>query len=248
MTAKHRHHRLRAACLHGRLRSGLLLLCLIAGPAAAQTVQLAARTDLGVGTFTYEMTNLDAASDTITTTGPGVLTASALIASVADPALPVTLTQAGNPRYGLTSASCVDSSTGTGGIGLLVGNTLTIAPAALLPGATLLCTFDNAQVDPDLAIVKTADLSTVASGGTLVYTLTASNVGLVDVDNAVLSDTPGAGLSCTSAGSCTSSGGAVCPGTLPAGSLYGGGVTIPSLPVGGRVIVTAACTVTASGQ
>ncbi|MEK0265947.1 hypothetical protein QT383_06505 [Stenotrophomonas rhizophila] len=100
MNATHRHHRPPAACLHGPLRSGLLLFCLLAGPAAAQTVQLAARTDLGVGTFTYAMANLDSASDSITTTGPGVLTASALIASVANPALPVTVTQAGNPGTG----------------------------------------------------------------------------------------------------------------------------------------------------
>lgn len=229
-------------------RVALLLLAMAAGQAAAQTVQLAARTNLGTGTFTYSMGNLDTGSDSITTTAPGSTTTSAQVGTVNNPALPVTVTQAANAQYTLGTAACVDTSTGTTGIGGLVGNTLTIAPGNLGPTATLVCTFDNVQAAADLAITKSADAGTVASGGTLTYSLVASNVGIVDVENAILSDVPGAGLSCTTPATCQPSNGAVCPASLPAGDLFGAGVAVPNLPAGSSVVVTVSCTVTASGQ
>lgn len=225
-----------------------LLLSVVTGQAAAQTVQLAARTNQGNGAFTYSMTNLTPASDSITTTVPGDVETSLQASLVNNTGLPVTITQAAPSQYTLSAAACVDSSTGTPGIGALVGNTLTIAASNLTPTAVLLCTFDNTQVPPDLAITKSADPTVVASGGTVTYTLVASNVGVVDVANAVLSDVPGAGLSCTTAATCTAFGGSSCPGSLQAGDLFGAGVTVPSLPAGGRIEVEATCTVTASGQ
>ena len=41
------------------------------------------------------------------------------------------------------------------------------------------------------------------------------------------------------AGSCTAAGGAACQASVPAASLLGGGVTIPSLPVSGSITMTA---------
>lgn len=236
-----------------RVRSGarhllLLLLALAAGQAGAQTVQLAARTNVGTGTFTYSMGNLDIGSDSITTSAPGNATTSAQIGTVNNPALPVTVTQAANAQYTLASAACVDTATGATGIGGLVGNTLTIAPGNLGATATLVCTFDNVQAAPDLAITKSANVGAVASGGTVTYSLVASNVGVVDVENAILSDVPGAGLSCTTPATCQPSNGATCPASLPPGDLFGAGVTVPSLPAGSGVTVTVSCAVTASGR
>ncbi|MGH8088398.1 MAG: hypothetical protein ACREPC_09020, partial [Stenotrophomonas sp.] len=140
------------------------------------------------------------------------------------------------------------SGTVPGSIGGLSGATLTIPASSLQPGVTLLCTFINSLRAPDLAITKQVTPSVVANGGTVSFTLTASNIGAVDVTNAVLADAAGTGLSCTAAGSCSASGGATCPTAVPAGALFGGGVTIPSLPAGGSVTVTVPCTVTASGN
>jgi uncharacterized repeat protein (TIGR01451 family) len=226
---------------------GLLLACM-AGPATAQTVQLAKRTIGGAGNFDFSMVNLLPGTDSITTTVPGTPVNSTLIAPVTNPLLAVTITEQPSAQHTLTSASCEDTNTGTTGIGTLVGNTLTIDPIELQSAPTLLCTFENTLVNPDLTIVKAVDLASVPSGGSLIYTLTASNVGVVGVTDAVLRDTPDSGLSCTSAASCTPAGNAVCPASLPANELFGTGVTVPSLPAGSSIVVTATCTVTASGQ
>lgn len=233
--------------------SGLLLAlaALCCQPAGAQTVQLAKTTQGGTGTYGFTLTNLSSASDSITTTVDGSPTLSPIVHTVTSLAVDITIDETPAVGFQLIGAECVDTSgTVPGPIGgpgggsaiLIPGNTLQLA-------STVVCTFTNAQavVDPDLAISKTASPTVVASGGTVTYTLTASNVGSADVTDAVLTDTPGAGLSCTTDGSCSASGGAVCPGSVPVGSLTGGGVTVPSLPVGSAVEVTFACTVTATG-
>jgi uncharacterized repeat protein (TIGR01451 family) len=226
-----------------------LLCAALPALAGAQTVQLAKTSQGGVGTFAFSLTNLDGVSDSITTTVAGTPTSSATVFTVTNPALPVALTEAANAQFSLDGASCVDTSgTVPGTIGTLGGNTLVIAPASLQPGVTLVCTFVNTQLAADLAITKQASPGVVATGGTVTYTLTASNVGVVDVTNAVVADVPGTGLSCTAAGSCSASGGATCPGSVPASALFGAGVTIPALPAGGSVAISVPCTVSASGN
>ena len=105
----------------------------------------------------------------------------------------------------------------------------------------------------DVQVVKAVSpTGAVASGSVLNYTLTARNNGPTNATNVLLRDQPGAGLNCTApstTATCSASGGASCPGaTVPVSSLTGGGVTLPNLPVGGQVVVTMRCTVTATGQ
>lgn len=230
------------------MRGAVLLLAAgLLGSAAvqAQTVQLAKVSEGGVGTFSFAMTNLNASSDSVTTVTEGTPATSPGVYFVVDVQEPVTVTETPAPGFSVTAASCVSSGT-PGAIGSLSGNVLTIPASAFQPDTPLLCTFTNTLIT-DLAISKQASPTVVPSGGTVTFTLTATNVGSADASNAVLTDTPGAGLSCTTAASCAPSGGAVCPGSIPAGSLTGGGVTIPSLPAGSAVEVTFACTVTATG-
>lgn len=237
------HRRRSAPCHAGWLLAWLLLPVL----ASAQTVQLAKTSQGSTGSYDFSMTNLDAGSESITTTVAGTPTTGA-VHDVANPALPVTLSEAVPAGYQITDAACQDTSGTIGGnVGALLGATLTIAPANLQPGVTLVCTFVNAPVPPDLAISKQASPTVVASGGTVTYTLTATNNGTVDAVDAVLVDTPGAGLSCTTAGSCSAAGGATCPASLPASALFGAGVAVPNVPPGGSITVTFPCTVTASG-
>lgn len=229
----------------------LALAALCCQPAGAQTVQLAKTTQGGTGTYDFTLTNLSSASDSITTTVDGSPTLSPSVHTVTSIAADITIDETPAAGFQLIDAQCVDTSgTVAGPIGGPGGGVAILIPGnTLQPASTVVCAFTNAQavVDPDLAISKTATPTVVASGGTVTYTLTASNVGSADVTGAVLTDTPGAGLTCTTAGSCAPSGGAVCPGSIPAGSLTGGGVTIPSLPAGSAVEVTFACTVTATG-
>lgn len=225
-----------------------LLLWAAALPATAQTVQIAKTSQGGVGTFDFVVTNTGVASESITTTVAGTPTSGGTIFLVTDPAVEVTISETPAAGFLLTDASCVDNSGQTPGpIGTLGPGGLTIPTSALLSGAALACSFLNTAQTTDLAITKQASPTVVPSGGTVTFTLTATNVGTADVTDAVLADTPGAGLSCTTDGSCSATGGALCPGSIPAGSLTGGGVTITSMPAGSAVEVTFACTVTATG-
>lgn len=104
----------------------------------------------------------------------------------------------------------------------------------------------------DLRVLKTVTPSTaVPSGQVLTYSITVTNGGPADATNATLADTPSAGLDCSTpstTATCSASGGASCPSaTVSVGDLTSTGITIPALPVGGQVVVTMQCTVTATG-
>jgi uncharacterized repeat protein (TIGR01451 family) len=129
--------------------------------------------------------------------------------------------------------------------------TCSLTASQMRGGAAWTCTFANTRLVADLSIVKTANPTTVQSGGTVTFTLTVNNAGPAAANGAVVRDNPGVGLSCVTSPACSASGGAVCPaaGTLTAPALTGNaGVAIPTLPAGGGVVVTVACTATASGQ
>ncbi|WP_312315943.1 hypothetical protein [Stenotrophomonas sp.] len=227
----------------------MLLMLAVTASGMAQTVQISKTSEGGVGTFDFNLLNLSGSNDTITTSAAGAATPSASVFSITDPTIPVGLTEVSTPGFGLTDAYCEDTSgTTPGRIGTRSGNSLIIPTTAQQPTATLVCTFVNIAQTVDLAISKQATPTVVASGGTVTFTLTATNVGSVDITNAVLADSPGIGLSCTSAGTCSPSGTAVCPGSVPPGSLFGAGVVIPSIPTGSGVVVQVACTVTATGR
>lgn len=119
-------------------------------------------------------------------------------------------------------------------------------------GDNLVCSFTNAAVPyADLRITKTAS-GAAPAGGTIGYTIVATNFGPDAAPGALLRDSPGAGLDCsqpTGVASCSAAGGAACPAaTVPVATLAGAGLTIPSLPAGGSVTLTLQCRVTASGS
>jgi uncharacterized repeat protein (TIGR01451 family) len=99
--------------------------------------------------------------------------------------------------------------------------------------------------------VKTASPNPVVSGDVVTYTLVVSNNGPSAASNVLLTDTVGAGQTCTTpstTATCSASGGASCPSpTVPVSTLLGSGLTIPTLPVGGQVSVTMQCSISATG-
>ncbi len=99
----------------------------------------------------------------------------------------------------------------------------------------------------NLAISKNNGVSTLQAGGTTSYTITASNGGPSNGDNALVLDSPSAGLSCNGL-TCSASGGAVCPSVLSAVTFTSSGLQIPTFPPGSSVTFTLACGVTATGQ
>lgn len=148
---------------------------------------------------------------------------------------------AGNARtYTAGTWSC------TGGD--LSGNTLTLTSAHA--GQAIVCTITNTARVTDLSVVKSTASGPSLSGALRNYTVTVSNAGPVAADGALVSDTPGGGLSCPAAGNpitCSASGGAACPGAAALPNLVSGGVTVPALPVGGLVTFIVPCQVTATG-
>ncbi len=96
----------------------------------------------------------------------------------------------------------------------------------------------------DLSVTKANGTTSVLSGAQTTYTVTASNTAPgASADNAIVSDTPGAGLTgcVVEPPICTASGGAICP-TNPA-ALLTGGVPIPVFPAGSSVVFTVTCNV-----
>ena len=112
-------------------------------------------------------------------------------------------------------------------------------------------TVPEAPAQIDLAVDKTDGTLTIESGGTTTYTITVTNNG-PDIDSATLSDPAVTGLTKTSIGACSASGGAICPtagngaGQLGIANLEAGTVVIPTLPMGGSISFTVTCSVTAT--
>jgi uncharacterized repeat protein (TIGR01451 family) len=91
----------------------------------------------------------------------------------------------------------------------------------------------------DLGITKTDGVTTAMPGGTVTYTITASNAGPSNAPGSTVTDTFPGSLTCT--WTCIGAGGGTCTG---AGS--GNLSDTVNLPAGGSVTYTAGCTVAAS--
>lgn len=97
-----------------------------------------------------------------------------------------------------------------------------------------------------LSVTKTNSVTAVQAGSTTTYLVTASNGGPFAANNAIVRDTPSAGLSACTATCVSTTGGASCPVT-PANLLSGSGTTLPVFPANSSVNFSVTCQVTATG-
>ncbi|MBR0345914.1 MAG: DUF11 domain-containing protein, partial [Rudaea sp.] len=95
---------------------------------------------------------------------------------------------------------------------------------------------------PQVSITKTANTQTLTPGGTIVYTVIASNGGAVDAGGAQVSDPIPAGITAVS-WICAANGGAVCPSASGTGALN---QTITTFPAGSSLTYTLTATVSAN--
>ncbi|WP_190279016.1 Cys-Gln thioester bond-forming surface protein [Dokdonella koreensis] len=95
---------------------------------------------------------------------------------------------------------------------------------------------------PQLLITKTAGSATLRPGGTVVYTITVSNVGNADAIGAVVNDPIPAGID-TFAWTCAASGGVACPNASGSGAIA---ETVATFPVGATLVYTVTATVSAN--
>jgi uncharacterized repeat protein (TIGR01451 family) len=148
----------------------------------------------------------------------------------------VNLPSGGSVTY---TATCTISAAATG----TLSNTATVAaPAGVTdpnPANNSATDTDTLAPQADLSITKTDGATTVNPGGTLTYTITASNAGPSNATGATVADTFPASLTCT--WTCVGAGGGTCT-AAGSGNING---TV-NLPVGGSVTYTAICTVSGS--
>jgi uncharacterized repeat protein (TIGR01451 family)/fimbrial isopeptide formation D2 family protein len=148
----------------------------------------------------------------------------------------VNLPSGGSVTY---TASCVISAAATGSL----SNTATVsAPAGVTdptPGNNSATDVDGLGATADLAITKTDGVTSVNPGGSVTYTITASNAGPSNAPGATVADTFPASLTCT--WTCAGAGGGTCTAS-GSGNLN----DMVNLPAGGSVTYTASCTVSAS--
>jgi len=148
----------------------------------------------------------------------------------------VNLPSGGSVTY---TAVCAISVAATG----TLSNTATVtAPAGVsdpTPGNNSATDSDSLGAQADLAITKTDGVTTATPGGSVTYTITASNAGPSSATGATVADTFPASLTCT--WTCTGSGGGTC---TAAGS--GNLNDTVNLPSGGSVTYTASCAISAA--
>lgn len=95
----------------------------------------------------------------------------------------------------------------------------------------------------DLSITKTNNQDTVSSGQTVTYTLVVSNAGPDAAVGAVVTDVPGAGLTCPAGNTVTLTGDGVPAGSFTMADLTSTGITLGSLSAGQSTTITYTCTV-----
>jgi uncharacterized repeat protein (TIGR01451 family) len=148
----------------------------------------------------------------------------------------VNLPAGGSVTY---TASCNISASATG----TLSNTATVAaPAGVTdptPGNNSATDSDTLAASADLAITKTDGVTTATAGGSVTYTITASNAGPSNATGATVADTFPASLTCT--WTCAGAGGGTCTAS-GSGNLN----DTVNLPSGGSVTYTASCNISAS--
>ena len=147
----------------------------------------------------------------------------------------VNLPSGGSVTY---TAACTISSFATG----TLSNTATVtAPAGVTdptPGNNSATDTDTLAATADLSITKTDGVTAATAGGSVTYTITASNAGPSNATGATVADTFPASLSCT--WTCAGAGGGTC--TASGSGNINNTVNLPS---GGSVTYTATCTISA---
>jgi uncharacterized repeat protein (TIGR01451 family) len=203
---------------------GSVTYTIVASNAGPSTATGATVADTFPASLTCTWTCAGAGGGTCTAAGSGNINGS------------VNLPSGGSVTY---TASCAISAAATGSL----SNTATVtAPAGVAdptPGNNSATDSDTLGASADLSITKTDGVTTATAGGSVTYTITASNAGPSNATGATVADTFPASLTCT--WTCAGAGGGTC--TAAGSGNINGSVNLPS---GGSVTYTASCTISAA--
>ena len=164
--------------------------------------------------------------------GGGTCTAGPVSGNINDT---VDLPAGGSVTY---TASCGIAASATG----TLSNTATASSSVTDPNPANNSATDSDTLTPqaDLAITKTDGVTTVVPGGSVTYTIVASNAGPSNAPGTSVADTFPASLTCN--WTCAGSGGGTCTAGPVAGNIADG----VNLPAGGSVTYTASCAISGS--
>ena len=109
--------------------------------------------------------------------------------------------------------------------------------------ATVTDTITVAAPQVDFVITKTNGTTEVTSGDDTTYTVVVTSNGPDPVTGAVVTDAPGAGITCSASAAVTITGDGVPAGTFTFGDLSGGGITLGTLTTGQSTTFTYTCQV-----
>ncbi|TCO37662.1 putative repeat protein (TIGR01451 family) [Dokdonella fugitiva] len=156
-----------------------------------------------------------AISDTLAAFPPGSFVTYTIVATIADdPPATITNTATANPPPG---SLCTP------------GNTAAPCDAQVSGGAV-----------PQLSVTKTSDTTgPLTPGGTVTYTITATNSGSADAAGTLVTDTLPPGIA-SATWTCSASGGAACPNASGTGSVN---ETIAAFPSGASLVYTIVATI-----
>lgn len=160
------------------------------------------------GAFSFADTNLTGTVANITTTAINTATPASptrFIASGTGTA--VTLTETSPLTFVPAGVTCSDANNAVSGntnpVATSTNAVLTIPAAAVRIGADINCVFTNAQAVPQLAVTKTAGVSSVSTVGSAVtYTIAVNNSGNTTLNNIGVTDPLGTVI-CPSSGAAT---------------------------------------------
>ena len=148
----------------------------IVNPAIPQVAIQKITTVVAGGPFTFSATNLAGTPPAITTTAANTAAPATPISIPVTSILnPVTLTEAANSNFNISTGTCTDTNAATSGnpasFGSLAGSVIIIPAANLRTFARIVCTFTNAPKPPTLTLQK---ITSGAFGGP--FTFTATNL------------------------------------------------------------------------
>jgi uncharacterized repeat protein (TIGR01451 family) len=203
------------------------------------------------GSVTYTITASNAGPDpvtgaTVADTFPAILTCTwtcvgagggtCTAAGAGNISDTVNLPAGGSVTY---TASCTIAASATG----TLSNTATVSASVVDPDPANNSATDTDTLTPmaDVSITKTDGVVTATPGGSVTYTITASNAGPSNAPGSSVADTFPVSLTCT--WTCVGAGG----GTCTAASSGNIGDTV-NLPAGGSVTYTASCNISAAAS
>ena len=138
------------------------------------------------------------------------------------------------------TAQCGIAANATGNL-INIATITSTAPDPVATNNTATDTDTISQPIADLSITKTDGVTSVTQGGSVTYTIVASNAGPDPVGNAHVTDTFPAGLTCT--WTCVGASGGVCSAASGSGSINASNLIIAA---GGKLTYSTVCAVAAN--